>query len=212
TTHEPAVRTLRAGEHLFLLLIDLTLDEALQEDAWTGYRFELNPGAGAWVPLDDAALCHAGHDTPGFVHAPRVHALLHGSCRKPHHAGGGDGLARADAHLAQRLAERDLARWPSALVLSGDQVYCDDVAGPLLRAIHGLTQRLGLHEEAIPGAEGSGVRNSTDLLAHRNTYYRREQLLPRTPRSERLIDLVFEGAKTPIFTTDNARNHRITDR
>ncbi|MGV3499943.1 MAG: alkaline phosphatase family protein [Hydrogenophaga sp.] len=210
TTHEPTVRTLRAGERLFLLLIDLSLDEALGENTWTGYRFEFANPDGTWVALDDAALCHAGHDTPGFVHAPRVHALLHGSCRKPHHAGGGDGLARADAHLAQRLAENDLAHWPSALVLSGDQVYCDDVAGPLLRAIHGLMQRLGLRDEAIPGAEGSGVRDSADLLTHPNTYYRREQLLPRTPRSERLIDLLFDGARKPIFTTDNAHNHLIT--
>lgn len=36
TTHEPTVRTLRAGERLFLLLIDLSLDEALGENTWTG--------------------------------------------------------------------------------------------------------------------------------------------------------------------------------
>src|SRR5690606_34099027 len=102
------------------------------------------------------------------------------------------------------------AHWPSALVLSGDQVYCDDVGGPLLRAAHGLMQRLGLREELIAGAESSEVRCTSDLLAHPDGYYRRERLLPRTPRSQRVIDLVFEGAKKPIFTTDNAHNHLIT--
>lgn len=208
--HEPTVHSLRAGEHLWILLVDLALDAPLEPGSWTGYRFEFaNADDGPWAAHDDPALCYPGHDTPGFRFAPQVHALLHGSCRKPHHAGGGDGLARADAHLQQLLDGGD-APWPSALILSGDQVYCDDVAGPMLRAIHGLMQRLGLNEEAIAGADGSELRNTTDLLAHPASYYRREQLLPRTPRSERLIDLVFEGVKKPIFTTDNAHNHLIT--
>ena len=29
-------------------------------------------------------------------------------------------------------------------MMSGDQVYADDVAGPTLRAIHALIERLGL--------------------------------------------------------------------
>lgn len=212
TTHSPAVHTLRVGERLAILLVDLELDADLVPGAWTGYRFEFGHVDGTWTALDDPALCYPGRDTPGLRFAPEVRALLHGSCRKPHHAGGGDGLARADAHLEQLLdgAISETTPWPSALVLSGDQVYCDDVAGPMLRAIHGLMRRLGLREEAIAGADGSGVRCTSDLLAHPDTYYRRERLLPRTPKSERLIDLVFEGVKKPIFTTDNAHNHLIT--
>lgn len=215
-THEPTVHTLRVGERLVIALIELALDEDLARDARTGYRFEFadgeGDGEGGWTPHHDPALCYPGHDGPGFVFAPRVRALLHGSCRKPHHAGGGDGLARADAHLEKLLTAPgpEAPPWPSALVLSGDQVYCDDVAGPMLRAIHGLMQRLGLRGERIAGADGSGVRDTADLLAHPATYYHREQLLPRTPRSERLIDLVFEGVKKPVFTTDNAHNHLIT--
>lgn len=212
TTHSPTVHTLRAGEHLAILLVDLELDAELVPDAWTGYRFEFGHADGTWTALDDPALCYPGRDTPGLRFAPQVRALLHGSCRKPHHAGGGDGLARADAHLEQLLdgTASEATPWPAALVLSGDQVYCDDVAGPMLRAIHGLMRRLGLREEAIDGADGSAVRCTSELLAHPDTYYRRERLLPRTPKSERLIDLVFEGAKKPIFTTDNAHNHLIT--
>lgn len=212
TTHEPTVHRLRAGERLVIALIDLTLDADLARDARTGYGFEFADGDGGWVAHHDPALAYPGHDQPSLVFAPQVRALLHGSCRKPHHADGGDGLARADAHLARLLAgpAPGGSAWPSALVLSGDQVYCDDVAGPMLRAIHGLMQRLGLREERIAGADGSGVTGTADLLAHPASYYRREQLLPRTPRSERLIDLVFEGVKKPIFTSDNAHNHLIT--
>jgi hypothetical protein len=148
STHTPTVHTLRAGDRLAILLIELELDTDLIPDVWTGYRFDLAGTDGAWTPIDDPALCYPGRDTPGLRFAPAVRALLHGSCRKPHHAGGGDGLARADAHVQALLADatRDHLQWPTALVLSGDQVYCDDVAGPMLRAIHGLMQRLGLRE------------------------------------------------------------------
>jgi hypothetical protein len=38
------------------------------------------------------------------------------------------------------------------LMLCGDQVYADDVAGPMLAAIHALIHRLGLYGEHLEGA------------------------------------------------------------
>src|SRR5690606_14132688 len=37
--HAPQVQTLRAGERLFFLLVELTLDQDLPTNTWTGYRF-----------------------------------------------------------------------------------------------------------------------------------------------------------------------------
>jgi hypothetical protein len=62
--------------------------------------------------------------------------FLHGSCRLLH-GKGDDALAAADWATA-RHAE-DLASRPSALYLTGDQIYGDDVAGPLI----GHVSRLG---------------------------------------------------------------------
>ena len=36
--------------------------------------------------------------------------------------------------------------------MTGDQVYVDDVAGPMLRAVHALIERLGLVDEQLEGA------------------------------------------------------------
>jgi len=228
-------RSFCAGERLHLHLVEVVLDVDLQVGAWTAYRLWLaEPGSAdpsevaataepAWTDTTDPALCYPGQQSPGFVFAPQVQALLHGSCRKPHQAAGGDGLVRADAHLQrllqrrqQPLSQRPLAEpdsgpwpWPSALVLSGDQVYCDDVAGPMLRAIHQLSARLGLPDEALSGF-ASGIRSSADLLAHPGTYYRRMELLPKTESSRALVELVFGGVRKPVFTTVNAHNHLIT--
>jgi hypothetical protein len=66
---------------------------------------------------------------PSFFLPARSAALnlLHGSCRLLH-GHGEDALVAADELLAERA--RDLDRRPSALVLTGDQIYGDEVAGP----------------------------------------------------------------------------------
>lgn len=220
---EPALmlRRLPAGARLHHLLLTLRLDEDLPCDRWTGYRVWLAEAGSADAPWQDAcgpALRYPGRNGPGFVYRPHVRAVLHGSCRKPHH-GDGDGLARADAHLAQCVAQgpgsaasdgaaaQGVEAWPSMLVLSGDQVYCDDVAGPMLRAVHALIERLGLPDEPLPGAEAD---SAGALYRHPDGYYGRHRLLPQTEAGAAIADLFFGGVRKPVFTSDNAHNHLVT--
>ena len=225
-----ACRSLTAGDHLHYLLIDLAMDEALPYDRWIGYTLALQPLTGgeekrwkdwsAWAP----DLCYPGRSSPGFLLPRRVGALLHGSCRKPHFPGR-DGLLQADRLLERclaadgaaddatssaQLADRELPAWPSALVLTGDQIYTDDVAGPMLHAIHQLLARLGLPVEALSGAGETGLTDSQALYRHPAGYYHREKLLPRRRRNYALIEVLFGGVEKPVFTTDSAHNHLIT--
>lgn len=219
----PACLHLKAGESLHYLMVDLPLDEDLPENQWIAWNpaLQVDDVADApWLDWRDWApdLCYPGRETPGFVFAPKVGSLLHGSCRKPHFDGD-DGLAEADRLLARLIeaggpfaeAQGDLPAWPTALVLSGDQVYADDVAGPMLRAIHSLIGKLGLPVEALEGTEECGVADSDELYAHPSGYYKRETLLPRREKGNlKLIEVLFGGVEKPIFTTDSAHNHLIT--
>jgi hypothetical protein len=226
-TLEPGMRTcqcLVAGKHLRYLLVDLGLTEALPTDRWIGYSIALQPldtpGAD-WQWWSDWApdLAYPDEPSPRFRLPTRLGALLHGSCRKPHF-GGGDGLVQADRLLARCLKAVDgslpadaaeaLADWPSLLVLTGDQIYADDVAGPMLRAVHRLIERLGLPGEALAGAEETGLADSTALYRHPAGYYRRETLLPRHRHNYALLEVLFGGVEKPVFTTDSAHNHLIT--
>lgn len=199
-------RLLPIGRHAYLHLIDVSLPEPLPQDAMVHYDLIVSAedgwqaGIAQWAPH----LLHDGTTRPSLVLRSRADNILYGSCRKPHHRSA-DGLARADGLLAGQIAQAD-AR-PAMLMLCGDQVYADDVAGPMLAMIHALIQRLGLYGERLDGAV---VSDSAELYAHPAGYYRREDLLPAFKSNEALRERFFGGVEKPIFTTANAHNHLVT--
>ncbi|MGR2739712.1 alkaline phosphatase family protein [Billgrantia sp. Q4P2] len=199
------LRRLPVGRHAWLHLIDVSLATPLPTGTLVDYDLKLQGKSGKrgiadWAPH----LLHEGASYPSFVLGKRHHRLLHGSCRKPHHDGP-DGLVCADAWLAER--RREPQEWPAWLLLTGDQVYADDVAGPMLVAIHALIARLGLFDETL---EGATVPDSQALYRDEATYYRREALLPDTESGAALRERFFGGVRKPVFTTANAHNHLIT--
>nr|WP_229521325.1 alkaline phosphatase family protein [Massilia sp. IC2-477] len=199
-------RALRVGRHAWVHLIDVALPEPLPQDTLIEYDLlvELPDGGEAGIAHWAPHLLHRGESRPNLVLRSRSDNILFGSCRKPHHPAP-DGLARADALLAEHLERAD--ERPAMLMLCGDQVYADDVAGPMLAAIHALIRRLGLYGECLDGAV---VVDSDALYRHRASYYRREELLPAIRSNDALRDRFFGGSEKPIFTTANAHNHLVT--
>jgi hypothetical protein len=108
--------------------------------------------------------------------------VLHGSCRKLH-GKGEDCLAIADKLIKD--SAKDINRRPSALFLTGDQIYADDVAGPLIRYLNQFGVNLLGWEEGINGIH---------------------QKLSEIDIGERQR-IVTEHAK---FTSDNASNHLLS--
>ncbi|WP_148699867.1 hypothetical protein [Candidatus Nitrososphaera evergladensis] len=76
--------------------------------------------------------------------------LLHGSCRKLH-GKGEDCFAAADKVISKSFA--DIGNRPSALFLTGDQIYADDVAVPLARYLTEFGVALLGWEERIDGVD-----------------------------------------------------------
>ncbi len=150
------------------------------------------------------SLVYPGQKLPSLVIKPDISQLLHGSCRKPHFDSD-DGLCQVD-HL---LAEGGLVaeHRPSLLMMSGDQIYADDVAGPMLVAIHQLIKRLGLYDEVLTGAT---VSDSQALYNSQYCYYQRHQCLPRGDMGDAIVDRLFASKPKPIFTSDSAENHLVT--
>ncbi|BAN48376.1 alkaline phosphatase D family protein [Metapseudomonas resinovorans] len=188
------------GRHAFVHLIDLRLEQPLPQDRQIDYDLLLDgEGIACWAPH----LLHAQAPRPSFVLRKRIDQLLHGSCRKPHFPCN-DGLLCADDLMAAGPAPEQR---PALLMLSGDQIYTDDVAGPMLRAIHQLIERLGLFDEHL---EGAVVSDSASLYQHPASYYHRADLLPALKSNETLRERFFGGKRKPIFTSSNAENHLVT--
>ncbi|TKJ56585.1 hypothetical protein PspCFBP13506_25135 [Pseudomonas sp. CFBP13506] len=186
------------GRQAFIHLIDVSLEQALPQDVSIDYDLLIDGnGMAQWAPH----LLYANAQSASFILHSRIHQLVHGSCRKPHHCAD-EGLLCVDRLLAETRAER-----PALLIMSGDQVYADDVAGPMLRAIHALIARLGLFDEYL---EGAVIDDSASLYGHPASYYHRADLLPALDSNETLRERFFGGVKKPIFTSSTADNHLVS--
>lgn len=168
--------TVAIGE--FLHVVAVTAPTAPQEPPQSGvlYAYDLEftatePHARSPQTLQQAmtgtlgptpVISYFPHQLPTFALPPEtLHQLkiVHGSCRKLH-GNGYDALAIADeliGHNAESPGDR-----PHYLFLTGDQIYGDEVADPLLWALSRMGNTLLGWEEQLPtsfpvGTPGNGV-------------------------------------------------------
>jgi hypothetical protein len=172
---EGTSHTLRLGDHLHVVAVTaraMSQDEKLDWGESYCYDVFFRPSDGdasdatpaeqlytPGVLVDDPAtadplarLCYPGQPLPGFVLPPedlnRVR-IVHGSCRKPH-GEGREALSALDSLLETAIRQGE--ERPQQLFLTGDQIYADDVAAPLLYALidAGTFLFSGNAEERLP--------------------------------------------------------------
>src|SRR5262245_34001358 len=151
-----AARTVAIGKNLHIVAVtarpsggDLTEGVVYQYDL--KFKFDNNPDL---VSLSDATkqaqLTYPSLDKPSFALPPQNLSqlrLLHGSCRMPH-AEGIDAMPLIDDLIAT-TANNAYAR-PHQLLLTGDQIYADDVADVLLLVLSDAAHVLMGWDEALP--------------------------------------------------------------
>lgn len=141
--------TVALGRHLHVTVVTLKLlpSQWLQPEHRYGYDLSIDAVAistdyerflGKSTVEGGGAITYGTDTLPGFV-APAATAeklrLLHGSCRKPH-AEGPDMLAEIDDHLRHTHSTTFATSRPQILLLTGDQIYADDVSPILLRCLN----------------------------------------------------------------------------
>lgn len=197
------VDTVALGAHLHVALVQLDLagTPGLVPGQLYGYNLLFrDPGnpdaAGIDLSSEEVKLigefsehigCNQGK-LPAFSLSPRnfdQFNIVHGSCRKPH-GGGKDMLAKMDDLLqtphARSIEDQsppgipqyeDPLHRPHLLLLTGDQIYADDVAPPLLRTLHNAAKIfLGWREEipntAMPGGFADKIKPLHGALKNKN--------------------------------------------
>jgi hypothetical protein len=169
-------RTIRLGDHLHLVAVTAHSTKNDESLAWGSLYYYnlffqatssadgqvLVTGAHLSTPgilnMDSSTasllehLVYPGHPLPGFVLPPpdlNQFSIFHGSCRKAH--GVGKEMLSALDSILEDSAQLSVHR-PQQLFLTGDQIYADDVAEPLLFAIidAGTFLFSGNQEEILP--------------------------------------------------------------
>ena len=195
----------RIGEQAFVNLISIDFQDALPINTLLAYNF-------TWT-IDEQQhslveclpeILYSGQKYPNFAIKSDIKQMLHGSCRKPHFDSG-DGLVQVDHIIADSISDATVR--PAMLIMSGDQIYADDVAGPMLVAIHQVIELLGLYDEKW---RGTVVNSSDELFTSPLCYYQRDQLLPHNSANKAVYEKIFAASKKPIFTSVNAKNHLVT--
>ena len=196
--------TIRVGKYAFIHLLSFTSSEPFEDTARIGYSLSFSDDAqqASWEN-EQRGLLYDGQPSLCFHYTETPETILHGSCRKPHFHSN-DALAQVD--VLHKNAFKKQNDFPDLLLMTGDQIYADDVAGPMLKAIHSVIDRLGLYHEAL---EGAVVTNTNELATHEHGYYEREQLLPQIATNTVLSSIFFGAKKKPVFTSVNAQNHLI---
>jgi hypothetical protein len=121
--------------------------------------------------FESNSLSYFSHQLPTFTLPPTELdqlKIVHGSCRKPH-GSGRDALSCLD-NLIQDAASLAHQR-PHQLFLTGDQIYGDDVADPLLWLAQGVNQLLFGWSENLPCQQGTIT--SDELPPGRRTEFAR---------------------------------------
>ncbi|CAM2886687.1 alkaline phosphatase D family protein [Vibrio mytili] len=194
-------QSLQVGQRAWVSLLMLTGIFPTQQPL----RYQLHTQHGSLTELlpnlnydhDDSA--YRGVE---FVINDKADYVLHGSCRNPHHFSD-DTLVAADTKISKQQAESR----PSMLIMSGDQVYTDHVAGPTLDAIEQVIDILGLPSEKF---EQAVVEDSTSLYQHPFRFYGRDKLLPHYIEEDRLFSRFLPKREIPIFSAKQCENHLIS--
>ncbi|MCF1428903.1 MAG: alkaline phosphatase family protein [Shewanella sp.] len=191
---------IQLGRKAWQYLVQVNEPDLLPSDQIISYRLIDSEQGELFTGIQ--GLCYDGAQAPNIVLNPEIHTLMHGSCRNPHHHSA-DALVAAD----NRISQSDPLERPSLLMMTGDQVYVDDVGGPLLYAIGKVIQALGLPTE---GFEGATLNNSNQISYHPAAMYQRhKRLLPKTEYPAK-TPLWHWYINHPIFTTAMGENHLVS--
>ncbi|BDM63016.1 metallophosphatase-binding domain protein [Shewanella sp. NFH-SH190041] len=194
------VHTVQLGSRAWQHLIQLSRPGLMPLNIRISYQLSDSEQGDLFSHIPE--LTYHGNALPDVMVQPEIKQIMHGSCRNPHHHSG-DALVAADTKLS--MAEPD--NRPAMLMMTGDQVYVDDIGGPMLYAIGQVIHLLGLPTEKFTGA---GLNNSNQISYQPAAMYQRhKRLLPHTEYPAK-TPVWHWYLNHPIFTSSMAENHLVS--
>jgi PhoD-like phosphatase len=149
------------GNNLFVYLLvaqPIAVNGTFPFDELLSYRIDqVTNNTEKAINLKALKLTYGTNANPTFFIPKQLKRLLHGSCRKPHghvvqNEPNFDALSRGDTEIADHHA--DVITRPALLLLTGDQIYADDVADSILALLKQKGPELLGYQEMLPRKEG----------------------------------------------------------
>jgi hypothetical protein len=190
------------GKNLFIYLLqakpinadgNFTDDGVFPVDTLLAYRIDhvSENEIETAVNLQALNLTYGKEANPTFFIPTYLKRFLHGSCRKPHglvseNINNFDALSLGDTEIANHIA--DLDSRPAILLLTGDQIYADDVADPVFAMLKQKTVALLGYQEMLPKTEDKTFDPSTIPISGRESW------------SKEVAGFSSEATKNHLFT------------
>ncbi len=144
---ETKINQCKLGKHLYIYLLQATtIDKKslFPLDTLLTYQIKID---NKMLDLKALNLTYAGESNPSFFIPSQIKNLLQGSCRKPH-GSPTDMLGVGDEKLEE--THNDIKKRPALLLLTGDQIYADDVSDSLLALLKEKALVLLGSQELLP--------------------------------------------------------------
>lgn len=200
--------TVALGANLHVCVVEWRSNGPLLANQIYGYDLVITVQGGSGQRLGDltpnllSGAHKLGYDErlPSFVLPPNLRDLIvaHGSCRKPHGnkpVAGADALAILDDLI--RVNHHLPLQRPHHLILTGDQIYADDVSVALLETLRATARDLlgWSSEETFPPTATGGARIAPGDPRVVSGQQRRDYIRGHTKLSSGAIDghLMFLG-------------------
>ncbi|MFZ2725307.1 MAG: hypothetical protein WAX77_03550 [Methylococcaceae bacterium] len=200
------------GQQLFVYLLQAPANPETAYPVNTFLYYQLIDANNKAVDL--SALTYDNNPNPKFFIPTDLKRLLHGSCRKPH--GGGksaDALSYGDTLLT--TTHNDINKRPAVLLLSGDQIYADDVSVYVLELLKKQAADLIGRPELIPylDAQDNIIYKDPQNIAPngREVFLNEHHSGFTSSEAENHLMAFGEFAAMYIYVFGNAENWSITD-
>jgi subtilisin family serine protease len=155
----------RLGERLWVAIVAARpVNLTFGVDWIYGYDLAIEAGtATTSVRLTLPDIAYRPFDRPTFrLRSSTRPRIVHGSCRRPG-GWGSDASFVFDKWVEGEVKAGARGNRPSALFLTGDQIYADDVAYPLFQAARRLAADLFVYDEQLPLPDGTGSMSVAQL-------------------------------------------------
>jgi hypothetical protein len=203
------------GSSLYVYLLKAYPIESKYFEANVFYYYTLLDEQGKPLDLKSIGLTYGDHQHPIFHIPGTLNSVLHGSCRKPHGDMGQDCLVVGDSLLEE--THNDITKRPDLLLLTGDQIYADDVDTSLMYVLIEKAKKLIGRTEALPlteygDTEQSQVTPSSIKLGGRLDVLKENHSGLSSQESGNHLMGFGEFAAMYIYVFGNAQRWQILDR